>query len=360
VVARVLVLRALGLGDFLTGVPAYRALRRAFPSCELLLAAPPALAPLLPAVGALDRLLPAAELAPVPWSGPPPELAVNLHGRGPRSTLLLRELRPRRLVAFGEVAWDQGEHEVRRWCRLLGSAGIPADPYDLLIRRPQTGLPQPEPPGTELPETELPETELPETELPGTELPETGAAATGAAATGAAATGAARTVLVHPGAAAAARRWPASRYAAVAGALAADGWTVRVTGSPDEAPLATAVAAAAGLPREAVLAGRTDLPGLLAAVADAALVVCGDTGVGHLATALRTPSVLLFGPTPPALWGPLVDPERHTVLWTGRTGDPHGARTDPGLLELTAPAVMLAVRAQLARLSRMRGGTRPG
>src|SRR5207237_79615 len=42
-------------------------------------------------------------------------------------------------------------------------------------------------------------------------------------------------------------------------------------------------------------------------------LVCGDTGVAHLATALGTPSVLLFGPVPPSRWGPLADPELHTV-----------------------------------------------
>jgi ADP-heptose:LPS heptosyltransferase len=64
-----------------------------------------------------------------------------------------------------------------------------------------------------------------------------------------------------------------------------------------------------------VLAGRTDVGELAALVAGARLVVCGDTGVGHLATGYGTPSVLLFGPNPPAIWGPLVDLDRHRVLW---------------------------------------------
>ena len=50
---------------------------------------------------------------------------------------------------------------------------------------------------------------------------------------------------------------------------------------------------------------------------DAAVVVSGDTGIAHLATGYGTPSVLLFGPTPPAWWGPLVDLDRHRVLWHG-------------------------------------------
>ncbi len=73
---RVLVLRALGLGDLLAGVPALRALRQGLPDHEMVLAAPADLAPVAGATGAVDRLLPAS--APgraVPrtldWTGPP-------------------------------------------------------------------------------------------------------------------------------------------------------------------------------------------------------------------------------------------------------------------------------------------------
>jgi ADP-heptose:LPS heptosyltransferase len=307
---RALLLRALGLGDFLTAVPAYRALRSALPGYEMVLAAPGSLRPLLPPSGALDQLLPCAELAPVPWVGPPPELAVNLHGSGPQSHLLLRALRPRRLLSFAHPdvpavpgpPWDDAEHEVRRWCRLLASAGFQADPTDLLIARGEPPPPPSVPPA----------------------------------------------VLVHPGAAAVARRWPAERFAAVAGELAAEGWPVRVTGSAAEAGLAAAVAGAAGLHGDAVLAGRTSLGALTSLVAGAALVICGDTGIAHLATALRTRSVLLFGPTAPERWGPLRDLDLHTVLWAGREGDPHADRTDPGLLEIGVPEVLAAALAHLS------------
>ena len=94
------------------------------------------------------------------------------------------------------------------------------------------------------------------------------------------------------------------RFAAVAGELARLGHQVVVTGSAAERPLAMDVARRAGLPPQSVLAGRTSLAALAALTASARLVVSGDTGLAHLATAYARPSVVLFGPVPPAEWGP--------------------------------------------------------
>src|SRR6185503_11246601 len=130
----ILVLRALGLGDLLTAVPALRALRRAYPDAVITLAAPAWLSEAVDRIDAVDRLLPTAELAPIPWQGPPPDLAVNLHGSGPQSTQLLRAPSPRRLITHEK--WIDEQHEVDRWCELLRSAGIPADPADLRLGDP--------------------------------------------------------------------------------------------------------------------------------------------------------------------------------------------------------------------------------
>jgi ADP-heptose:LPS heptosyltransferase len=150
--------------------------------------------------------------------------------------------------------------------------------------------------------------------------------------------------VIHPGAASEARRWPAERWAEVARAEHEDGRAVFVTGARCELALAGAVAAAAGLAPDRVLAGRTDVRELAAIVGSAACVLCGDTGVGHLASALGTPSVLLFGPVSPQEWGPTGACERrHVAIWHGHRGDPHAAVPDPGLLEIGVGEVLEAV-----------------
>lgn len=308
--------RTLGLGDLLTAVPALRALRRAYPGHRHVLATPAWLAPLIPPIGAVDEHLAVGELAPVPRRPAPVDVAVNLHGSGPQSHTVVAAVRPTRLIAFHHPAvpatadaprWRDDEHEVVRWCRLLTEHGISADGRDLHLTAP--------PAGASAGEHHL--------------------------------AGVAGATVLHPGAKSRSRRWPPGRFAAVARSERAAGRTVVVTGSPGERELATAVAREAGLDvHDAVLAGRTDVGGLARVVAAAGRVVCGDTGVAHLATALGTPSVVLFGPTPPRTWGPPVHlRDHHRVLWAGREGDPLADRVDPGLAAITVADVVAALAA---------------
>jgi len=306
------VLRALGVGDLLTAVPALRALAQAFPRHERVLAAPAALGPLVGLVDAngggpaVHRLVHAGELEPLPSEVHGPQVAVNLHGRGPESHKVLLRARPGRTLWFespevpesrGAPRWRPGEHEVLRWCRMLAEHGVPSNPARLELS-PPAGLP---PPGSE-----------------------------GA-------------TLLHPGAASPARRWPPERFAEVARSEAERGRPVVVTGGAEEVARAALVARQAGLPRGSVLAGRTDLADLARVVAAAGRVVSGDTGVAHLATALGTPSVVLFGPTSPSEWGPPAERSWHRALWAARSGDPHGLRPDDGLLAIQPADVLRAL-----------------
>jgi ADP-heptose:LPS heptosyltransferase len=118
-------------------------------------------------------------------------------------------------------------------------------------------------------------------------------------------------VVLHPGAAVTARRWPAAHHRRVAGLLAADGLGVVVTGGPDERELTAQVAA--GAPGALDLGGRTGLPELSAVLAGAEAVVVGNTGAAHLAAAVGTPVVSLFAPVVRAVrWRPYRIP--HVLL----------------------------------------------
>ncbi|MFF0777308.1 glycosyltransferase family 9 protein [Streptomyces sp. NPDC003720] len=309
----VLVLRALGLGDLLAGVPALRAVRRGFPGHRVVLALPPGLTGVALSTGAVDEVFPAeAPGRAVPslahWPGPPPDVAVDLHGNGPESRDALAALRPRRLLAHAlpdGPPWQPHVHERERWCAFLRAHGIPADPLDLRLPAPSTPSPAP-----------------------------------GA-------------VVVHPGAASGSRRWPQERFAAVVRCLRAAGHRVVLTGGPGEDALVRSVAERGGRPASDVFSGGLSLDRLSALVAGASLVLSGDTGIAHLAVAHGTRSVTLFGPVSPRLWGPPPG-HRHLALWRpGPPGDPHGRNPDARLLRLHAGEVAAACLIQLR-------GRRPG
>jgi ADP-heptose:LPS heptosyltransferase len=108
-------------------------------------------------------------------------------------------------------------------------------------------------------------------------------------------------VVVHPGAAVPARRWPAEHAAALVDLLARAGRRVLVTGGPGETALTARVAGDSGVD----LGGRTDLGELSGVLAGAEAVVVGNTGAAHLAAAVGTPVVSLFAPVVPAVrWRP--------------------------------------------------------
>lgn len=112
-----------------------------------------------------------------------------------------------------------------------------------------------------------------------------------------------RYALVNPGAAWPNKRWPPARYGAVARAIEQrHGLKTIVSWGPGEEPLAQEVVRASS--GAAFLSPKTSIADLVALIGRAALMISGDTGPTHVAAALGTPIVGIYGPTRPSRNGP--------------------------------------------------------
>ena len=152
--------------------------------------------------------------------------------------------------------------------------------------------------------------------------------------------------LLSPTAGWGAKQWPAERFGALAAALRQQGLAVLVNAAHPADPVASAAIAASNGASTIVSGG---IPGLVALTRRAAGAVGGDSGPLHLAAALGTPLVALFGPTDPDRNGPwgagpmrvLRHPDSHTTY--KRTAAP-----ERGLAQLDVPTVLRAALDTLA------------
>ena len=113
--------------------------------------------------------------------------------------------------------------------------------------------------------------------------------------------GAAPAVALAPGSVGASKRW--TYYPEAARRLAEQGLEVWVVGGPGEQALAAEIVAAGG-PRVRDLTG-SDLRNGILAMAAASVAISNDSGLMHIAAALGTPTMGIFGPTSPFHWAPL-------------------------------------------------------
>src|SRR3984957_15036295 len=113
--------------------------------------------------------------------------------------------------------------------------------------------------------------------------------------------GAGRVVALAPGSVGASKRW--TYYPEAARLMAQQGLDVWVVGGPGEKALAAEIVAAGG-PRVRDLTG-ADLRNGILAVAAAKVAISNDSGLMHIAAALGTPTMGIFGPTSPYHWAPL-------------------------------------------------------
>ena len=302
---RVVVFRALALGDMLCAVPALRALRAFLPQAHVTLAALPWAGPFVHRFGAyVDDLLEFPGYPGCPEQEGPLEglldflaaararefdVAIQLHGSGGMSNRVVSLMGAKRMAGFRPAGapadpahgpwmmpWPGSEPEIHRHLGLMAFLGVP-------LRGSHLELP------LEAADRQACESLCTEHRLkPG------------------------GYVCIHPGARLASRRWPPERFAEVASAIARQGYPIVLTGSPGEASLTGAIASRL---RGAIdLAGRTSLGGMGALLSQSALVVCNDTGVSHIAAAVGAPSVVVASGSDVRRWAPL-DAARHPVVW---------------------------------------------
>ena len=153
-----------------------------------------------------------------------------------------------------------------------------------------------------------------------------------------------------------AKRWLPEHVAAVVGGLAADGVASAVVGAPSDADTGRAIESAIealgpGFRRPGVvnLIGETDLPMLAAVLAECRAVVSNDSGAMHVAAAVGTPVVAVFGPTDQRATAPL---GVHTIVTADVFCRPCHLRTCPidhrCMRRVPARQVLDAVRLHLA------------
>lgn len=332
-VRRIAILRALYLGDLLITTPAWRALRRRFPRAEITLIGLPGAAEFSAHVPDLiDRLVLFPGYPGIPEVPYEParttafleeqraygyDLALQMHGDGRASNGLVAGLGAGLSLGYARAAdnrldiaapYDPDANEVRRWLDLVALLGAPAVE-------------------------------------PRIEFAVSPAERARARALLRSAGGGRPLVGLHAGAKDPARRWPPERFAQLGRELhALTAACVVLTGAAAERPLAAAVGA--GLDGPVIdLCGQTSLGELAAVIAELDLLVTNDTGASHMAAAVGTPSVVLFGPTRPAQFAP-PDATLHRAL----DAREHARGAADGAAALAALPAAPALEAALAQL----------
>lgn len=304
---KIAVFRALYLGDMLLAVPALRALRQHFPASEITLIGLPWARTLRERYADyLDRFVefpgfPGLKEVEVDRERTHAflteqraysyDLIVQMHGSGPASNLFINELQGKLSVGYFKPGWEKSArgltlsapypehvHEVSRNLGLAALLGcreldprltFPLEPRDYAERERLLARPG--------------------------------------------VSSRARLIGLHPGAKFASRRWPPVYFAALADELATSlDARIILTGGKDDCSIVQSVMGSMRT-RPLNLVGQTSLGGLAALIDRLDLFISNDTGPAHLAYALDTPSITLFGPADYQRWAPL-EQTRHLAL----------------------------------------------
>jgi ADP-heptose:LPS heptosyltransferase len=302
---KVVLLRASRIGDFICTTPAFRALRAALPEAEITLITLSMLRDLVERSPHLDRF--------VAFPGYPGiaeqffdackaasffqamqaerfDLAIQLQGSGVNSNPFMLMLGARCTVGFirqgdspglldAALPWPLRGHEIQRMLSLPRFLGIPAHCTSTYTEFPL--WPQDHADAERL--------------LAGAKRPLIG---------------------LHTAARDVTRRWPLDRFLSAAQTLHhRHNGTIVILGEASEQQAGEAIAQAAGAAACLNLAGKTSLPTLGAILARLSLLITNDSGPAHMAYALNTPTVTIFGGASPDSYAPLQRGPYRIVLY---------------------------------------------
>ncbi len=347
---RILIVRMSALGDIVHALPVLAALRRAWPAAKIDWIVDEAYAPILTlAEGLHQRVIVRAKTPGNPKKGLPPPGCVTFGG----AMGYLNAVRHLRAQKY-EAALDlQGLIKSAVWARLSGAARVIG--FDRAhLREPmaaalysETVAPREAPHVIQKNLSILQALGVPPATIELPLHPQGAVATTGAIA---AIGGAKKYAVLNPGAAWPNKRWPAERFGEFAAQLRArTGLPSLVTWGPGERDLTERVIVASD--GAAIAAPPTAIADLAVIMRDAALVVSGDTGPLHIAAAMGTPLVGLYGPTWPERNGPW-HPDDQVISRAGGCVCHHKRqclRGAPCINEIEVRDVLTAAERRLAR-----------
>lgn len=287
-VKKVLIVRLRSIGDTVLSTPSIIALRRFLPDAQIDILLEDWVAPVLEGFEAIDNVLTVGKTAQsrlkTAWQlrRNKYDVAFNLHG-GTTGTFFVRASGAKHRVGFASYQysflynhlaptpqefWRQEKaHSAEQQLALLGSVGIPVED------KPKTQLAIPE-----------------KSPIRSSKFP---------------------FALIHPAAAFATKQWSAENFAEVADYLVQKGLQIVAIGTKNESKTIDKLIQNSKVPIQSY--DRLTLPQVINLASRAKIFVGNDSGIAHIAAAVKTPSVVIFGSSNRAHWSPWTDAPNEMV-----------------------------------------------
>ncbi|MDJ1496014.1 glycosyltransferase family 9 protein [Cytophagaceae bacterium DM2B3-1] len=303
-VQKIIIFRALQLGDLLCSIPAIRALRQAYPQASVTLAGLPwAKAFVERFSGYFDAFIPFPGYPGLPEQAVQPaaftsflaevqaekfDLALQMQGNGTLINPMIELFGARYTAGFCVshdycpnkelfLEYPNHGHEIERHIRLMNHLGI--EEQGLQLEFPLSGKDY----------EEFAELNLPVDPM--------------------------HYVCIHPGSRGSWRQWPPKYFAELADYCKKQGFEVVITGTKEELPIVEEVMS--HMQTQAInVAGKTSLGSIGVLIKYAFALISNCTGVSHIASAFHTKSVVISMDGEPERWGPLDKNIHHTIDWT--------------------------------------------